>query len=467
MRHKVVLYNPQAVFYTMPLGLLAVGSCLDPERYDVRIIDARLEDDPEAAVLAEIDDAVCLGMSVLTGRPIADALGILRAAKARRPDLPTVWGGWHPSLFPTQCLDEPCLDYTVKGQGETSFRELVERLVDGQAADGISGVGFRQNGHVVFTDSAGLEDMDTFPPPDFGLIPVAKYFSLKGRRQLDYITSTGCLFRCAFCADPFVYNRGWSAVSPCRLADDIESLWQQYNFTDLNFQDETFFTYAHRVAEISEEFLRRDMQFTWAATMRADQGVRLPEEIFDLCIRSGLRRVLIGVESGSPAVLERIMKDTTVDQVIAAAEMCAHHGVAVIFSFIVGFPGEGNDEVQETLDLVKRLRAMSSRFETPIFYYKPYPGSRLAQEVTADIPRTLDGWADFDYVAGAAGPWVSPQIYKLVERFKFYNRFAWGPQTAWRVPLQMIARWRCQRDWYRMPLEKLVVECVKPSPRLS
>ena len=88
MRHKVVLYNPKAVFYTMPLGLLAVGSCLDAERYDVRIIDARLEDDPQAAVLAEIDDAVCLGMSVLTGRPIADALGILRAAKARRPDYP-------------------------------------------------------------------------------------------------------------------------------------------------------------------------------------------------------------------------------------------------------------------------------------------------------------------------------------------------------------------------------------------
>ena len=467
MRHKVVLYNPKAVFYTMPLGLLAVGSCLDAERYDVRIIDARLEDDPQAAVLAEIDDAVCLGMSVLTGRPIADALGILRAAKARRPDLPTVWGGWHPSLFPTDCLDEPCLDYTVKGQGEASFRALVERLVDGQGADDISGVSFRHNGHVVFNDSAGLENMDIFPPPDFGLIPVEKYFSLKRRRQLDYITSTGCLFRCAFCADPFVYNRGWSAVSPSRLADEIEQLWQQHRFTDLNFQDETFFTYTNRVAEISEEFLRRDMKFTWAATMRADQGVRLPEEIFELCIRSGLRRVLIGVESGSPVVLERIMKDTTVDQIIAAAEMCARHGVAGIFSFIVGFPGEGNAEVQETLDLVKKLRAMSSQFETPIFYYKPYPGSRLAQEVTADIPRNLDEWANFDYVAGAAGPWVSPQIYRLVERFKFYNRFAWGPQTAWRKPLQRLARWRCERDCYRLPLEKLVVECVKPVPRLS
>ena len=116
-RHKVVLYNPESVFYTMPLALLAVGSYLDPQKYEVRILDSRLEQDPGGAVLAEIDDALCLGLTVLTGAPIRDALAITRAAKARRPDLPIVWGGWHPSLFPTATLDEPNIDVTVQGQG--------------------------------------------------------------------------------------------------------------------------------------------------------------------------------------------------------------------------------------------------------------------------------------------------------------------------------------------------------------
>ena len=53
-RQKVVLYNPKAVFFTMPLGLLAIGSMLDPRRYDVRIIDGRLEANPVDAVLAEM-----------------------------------------------------------------------------------------------------------------------------------------------------------------------------------------------------------------------------------------------------------------------------------------------------------------------------------------------------------------------------------------------------------------------------
>ena len=73
-RRKVVLYNPYAVFYTMPLSLLAIGSELDPEEYEVVIIDGRLDAEAEQSVTSALDGAVCLGVTVLTGAPIADAL---------------------------------------------------------------------------------------------------------------------------------------------------------------------------------------------------------------------------------------------------------------------------------------------------------------------------------------------------------------------------------------------------------
>jgi anaerobic magnesium-protoporphyrin IX monomethyl ester cyclase len=95
-RRRVVLYNPRAVFHRMPLALLAVGSALDPDRLDVQIVDGRLEPDPVRRVAELIDDAVCLGITVLTGAPIRDALTVSRAVKAARPDLPIVWGGWYP-----------------------------------------------------------------------------------------------------------------------------------------------------------------------------------------------------------------------------------------------------------------------------------------------------------------------------------------------------------------------------------
>src|SRR4051812_37946039 len=135
-RQRVVLYNPRAVFYTMPLALLAVGSHLDPERYEVVIVDGRLEADPAAAVLSLLDGALCLGVTVLTGAPIADAVAVSRAAKAARPGIPVVWGGWHPSMFGRQCLDEACVDVTVQAQGEATFVEIVERLVAGESLEG-------------------------------------------------------------------------------------------------------------------------------------------------------------------------------------------------------------------------------------------------------------------------------------------------------------------------------------------
>lgn len=472
-RQIIVLYNPRAVFFTMPLAVLAIGSHLDRERYDVRIVDGRFfPDEPAAAaaVAAACDGALCLGVTVLTGAPIGDAVAISRAVKARHPALPIVWGGWHPSMFGRECLDEPSVDVTVQGQGEITFAEIVERLAAGRPLDGLPGCSCR--------DAAGaprlhpprpLADVNTLAPHDYGLIDVESYFTLKGKRQLDYISSQGCAFRCAFCADPFVYQRKWTGLAPERVGEELEALWRHHRFADVNFQDETFFTYAQRVEAIAGEIVRRRLPITWAATMRADQGQRLPEEVFALCKRAGLRRLLVGVESGSQEMMDRIRKDIKLEQVFLVAERCRRHGVAVHFPFIVGFPEESEQSVQATLSVIKRLRAMSPDFQTPIFYFKPYPGTPITDQAVAGgftLPCTLDEWSRFDFV-GSIGPWVTPDKHRLIERFKFFQQLAWSPRSPWRRPFQALARWRCARDFYAAPLEKLVANLVSPAPKLS
>jgi radical SAM superfamily enzyme YgiQ (UPF0313 family) len=467
---KILLYNPKAVFYTMPLGLLAVGSNLDSERFEVIIIDGRLEPDPLRALKPHLSEALCLGMSVLTGRPIHDALQISRAVKAARPDLPTIWGGWHPSLFPKECLEEQSIDVAVQAQGEATFRQIVERLAEKQSLEGVAGCTFRRNGAVMQNPPRAMQDMTVFAPVNYDLIPVQKYYAFKKQRQLDYISSTGCYFRCTFCADPFVYKRKWTALSPARMGEDLESLWQRHCFDDLHLQDETYFTYRDRVVAVAEEFLRRDLKFTWTATLRADQGTRLAEEDFALCKRSGLRRVLIGVESGSQEMLNWMKKDITIEQILLAAERCARHDLAVDFPMIVGFPDEPEESVLATLRIAKQLRAISPKFKTQIFFYQPYPGSPISDMVKAKgypLPQTLDEWANFDFV-GSYGPWVSRAKWQLVQRFKFYSRHAWDVQNGWlRRPLQHLANWRCAKDFYHFPIEKWLVETLRPSLQVS
>lgn len=469
-RPRVVLYNPDAVFYTMPLALLAVGSNLDPDRYEVIVVDSRTSADPQGDVLAALEGAICFGVTVLTGAPIRDAMTMSRAVKARRPDLPVVWGGWHPSLFPGGCLEEASVDVSVQGQGEATFVEIVDRIARGESLAGCAGCWYRDADGVPRPNPArAMADLNEFRPIDYDLIRPQEYFRLKGRKQLDYITSQGCFFRCAFCADPFVYKRRWMALDPVRVADEIEAAWRRWGFVDVNFQDETFFTYAQHVQGIAEEFIRRKLPITWAATMRADQCSRLPDEVFDVCRRSGLRRVLVGVESGSPEMLRRLRKDITLDQVFFAAERCRKAGVRVQFPFIVGFPGETEESVRATFDVAKRLRAISGEFEVHIFYFKPYPGSAITQEAVANgyrLPEGLEEWANFDFI-GSAGPWVSPEKYRRVEGFKFYQRTAFDHAPAWKRPLQWLARARCRSDFYAFPLEKAVSEWVAPPQRLA
>lgn len=469
-RRKVVLYNPDAVFFTMPLALLAIGSELDPEKYDIVLIDGRLEQDPASAVTKELEGAVCLGVTVLTGAPIADALSVSRAAKAAHPDVPIVWGGWHPSMFGEDCLRDDCVDITVQAQGEATFNEILSRLVEGRSMDGCNGCSFKlEDGKVRVNPPRALIPLEAFRPHNYDLIPVERYFDLKGKRQLDYISSQGCNFRCAFCSDPFVYGRKWVGLEPASIVRALEKLWTKHRFDDVNFQDETFFTKRERVESMARSIVDAEMEFTWAATMRADQGMRLPDEVWKLCKQSGLRRLLVGVESGDPAMLKRIKKDVTIEKILHTAERMRELDIAGIFPFIVGFPDESDASVDATIRFARHLRRMSPDFETPIFYFKPYPGSEIVNESVASgyrLPENLAEWSEFDYVAGLPGPWVSPEKFELIERYKFFLDFAFqgAAESGW---LQKLAKLRVERLDFRWPLEMHVLQRFRPAEKLS
>ncbi len=90
---------------------------------------------------------------------------------------------------------------------------------------------------------------------------------------------------------------------------------------------------------------------------------------------------------------------------------------------------------------------MSPDFLTPIYYFKPYPGSELVIEAVERgfrLPETLEAWAQFDYVAGSPGPWVSPEKFELIERFKFFHELAWKrmpPRQATAAATRALSLW--------------------------
>lgn len=471
MKKIVLLYNPKSVFYDMPLALLAIGSVLDKNLYEVIIIDGRIEENPLQIISKYMDRSVCLGITSLTGNPIKDALFITSEVKKLNKNLPVIWGGWHTSLFPEQTLhDEKNIDITVQGQGEETFKELVEALSNQQSVASIKGICYRnENGEVIKNSARTMVPMDTLSDVNYDLIDVEKYFAKKGRRQLDYISSTGCHFRCTFCADPFVYERKWTAISAEIMVEKLAVLHEKYQFTDLNLQDETYFTFRNRVVEIAERLIEKNLNVTWAATMRADQGARLSDKDFETCAKSGLRRLLIGVESGSQEMMDWLKKDIKMEQVYTCAERCKKYNIAVIFPFIVGFPDESEKSISSTINMVKELNQMHPNFSTPIFYFKPYPGSTITDEVVKKgyiLPKTIYDWSDFDYI-GSSGPWVSDEKYDFFEKFKFYLKLGYSNQKLIFKPIQTLAKIRCKYNYFALPIEKKLFEMLFSKQKLS
>jgi len=469
-KHKIVLYNPDAVFFDMPLALLAIGSCFDNSRYDVVIIDGRIDENAHQKVLEEVKGAVCFGVTVLTGKPINDAIVITRKVKQNNPEVPTVWGGWHTSLFPERTLEEEMsIDIAVQGQGEITFQELIAAFEKNSSLDGIHGICYHsEDGEVIKNPTREMVNMDELPPANYGLIDVEKYFQKKGRRQLDYISSVGCFYRCAFCADPYVFKRKFSAISPERMSLEFARLYKKYAYEDINFQDETFFTFKDRVLLMAQELINQNINISWAATLRADQGNRLTQDDFHLLAKSGLRRVLVGVESGSQEMMDWLKKDIKKEQVISTAEKCIESNIDVQFPFIVGFPGESAEAFTKTINFAITLANKSDLFEIIIFYFKPYPGSAISRDVIKQgylMPTSLQQWSEFDYI-GSSGPWMTAEKYHDAETLKFYLKLSRSKHTL-AFPLKWIAKKRLMNKRLGFPIEKSVIEKFIPQQKLS
>jgi radical SAM superfamily enzyme YgiQ (UPF0313 family) len=464
-RAKVLLFNPRSEFYAMPLGLIAVGSALDPELYDVRIFDARIDANAAASVLEEARDAICVGMTVFSGPPIADALNLSRDLKRAFPDLPVIWGGWHPSIMPEQCIASGVIDAVVIAQGEPVFRELVAMMDRRQEWPHIRGLCLSIDGAPRRTPPRPMVRMDELSAARYDLLNVESYFRHKGRRQLDYSSSRGCPYKCTFCADPMVYASKWTGLNPERVVRELLDLYKRYRMEEVFFLDDDLFASLKRIQALAEAFRDADIPFAWKGTARADELCRLPEEFFPRLRAAGCVRINVGAESGSQKILDRIKKEYKVDEIVTAARRAGKAGISVSHSFITGFPGETEQDFQSTLDVIKTIRRTSARHEASVYFYSPYPGTEMVHELETRglrLPDKLEDWENFN-IEGAWLPRDNRRLVKRIRNLNFYLRHGYSASSgsAARRLLRGISRWRCEHDWYGFGIERFVAEGLR------
>jgi anaerobic magnesium-protoporphyrin IX monomethyl ester cyclase len=355
----------------LPYGLLFLAGFLRSKGFEVKIYDRNVDRRNLEKVLEEYNPDLA-GISVLTGPVINDAVYISKKIKSIK-DIPLIWGGIHPTIFPQHVLKKEYIDYVILGEGELPLLELSNYLLKGAGKpENIDNLGFKKNGQIKINKIRDFIDLNTLPLPAWDLIEIEKYVQSKfySDRVITLNTSRGCPYRCAYCYNQAVNNRRWRGVSPERIIQYIDHLQQKFGIKGFQMYDDSFDVNKGRIRDLCNLIISRQKNIYWQHFSKVN-FVNI--DLLRLEKKAGLRFIEYGIESGSERLLNFIDKDQTVSMIKNAYSICREIGLDAGALFMVGMPTETLDEVNQTVNLVSSLKT----HQTITTIFRPYPATKL------------------------------------------------------------------------------------------
>ncbi len=305
--------------------------------------------------------------------------------------------GTHVSALPGETLGAaPWVDAVARGEYELTVHEVALSVSGGGAAEGIAGLSYGSEGKVIHNpDRQPLEDLDALPMVAQVYqehLRIEDYFNPNALYpMITTVTSRGCPHGCSFCVYPQTFSgRRVRRRSPKSVANEMEFIEREIpGVQAVFFEDDTLGLSKTHLAALCREISERNLRISWTANVRADldgEGLRLLRD-------AGCRMVCVGFESGSQRLLDECRKGIRVEQSREFMACARELGILVHGCFMVGFPGETRDTMQETLDLAIDLDPDTAQFY-PMMVYPGTDAYRSAKEdgrlVTEEYARWLD-----------------------------------------------------------------------------
>ncbi|MCE1226098.1 MAG: B12-binding domain-containing radical SAM protein [Geobacteraceae bacterium] len=359
-----------------PTGLCYIAALLREHGHTVSIVDAEaLHWDVEKTVAEVLDLTPLLVGIACKSLWMPSAALVAAALHAKRPDLPIFAGGNHVTALPERTLEEnPAILGVIIGEGEITFKELVEALKNGHDWSSIAGLALRLDGKPVRTQPrARILDLDELPAPAFDLLPDLTTHYRPPLNLVDktpafsLLTSRGCPSKCTFC-DRSVFGNRVTGHSPEYMMEIIRNLHQQYGVCYLLFDDDNLLIRKDKLFRLLDLIEESGLGIQFNCQSRVDT---ITEEVLIRLKQAGCRRVLFGIESGSPDILKAMQKRISTEQIIRAVNMTQSAGLMALGYFILGYPGETEETLKETVELIRK----STFDDVAVFFFTPLPGS--------------------------------------------------------------------------------------------
>lgn len=421
---KIALVNPptqKAVFHHqryVPIGLAYLAAVLEKNGHELSVIDCPAtgmdHDKLRKKIRAFKPDLV--GVTSMTPT-IRSALQSARVAKEACPDATIAMGGPHATFMDKQILsDEESVDVVVRGEGETTILELAQKVIDSRKFQDVKGITFRNDSKPFQTPQRPpIQNLDDLPYPAYNHFALEKYL-LYGKLVLPVITSRGCPYKCSFCMTSHVLGQGYRARNPKNVVDELEHIKNVYQADAFTFYDNTLTLDKERVFKICEEIKARKIGIPWDCQTRVDL---VSEEILTKLKETNCQEVFFGVESGCQEILDAVKKRTTVKQNETAIRLAKKVGLFVSISIIIGYPGETEEMLKQSLDFIRRVEPD----DVYLCVATPYPGTELRQVIEEMGWKISPDWSLYDTMTPVfENPSLSEEEAKKLRR-TFYDGF--------------------------------------------
>jgi radical SAM superfamily enzyme YgiQ (UPF0313 family) len=411
----------------VPIGLSSLAAYARLEGHQVAICDLNISEQPDEELREQLTDFQpdVVAVTAVTSTIMA-AARVAEASRQTRPEAKIIVGGPHPTAMPRETLEMGCFDALCVGEGEYVLCQWLAAM----NAE-VAGLWHYENGTAIPPGEAnpGIADLDALPFPAYDLLNVPRYnfADVNCRKNPTGLmeTSRGCYGNCVYC-NKLVHGHKLRFKSAQRVVDEMEYLLD-LGFNEIGLMDDCFTADMNRVMEICQEIIKRGLKFPWtpAGGLRVD---RVKPEMFKLMKKAGCYRTPFGVETGSARILERIDKRITHEQALEAVRTAKAAGLETFGFFMLGLPGETEEDLKKTIDFAIKLNPHYVKFP----FTMPLPGTRLYDELEAAGRIKSHDWEKYVFATPAREiydhqtlSWDVLEKYEKMAYRKFYLRLSY------------------------------------------
>ncbi len=310
-------------------------------------------------------------------------------SRRHRPEAKIIAGGGYPTVFPKECLENHAIDSVVIGEGEATLVHLLNELNHFSDRDfedkfPFDGYGIKSDlGDIEIVPKKSFLDMEDIPISAWDRLDVQKYFENSGQCTLPIEAVRGCPYHCTFCNTQLTWGYRLRYKNVDGLIKEMKELMSRYG-AQLHFIDDNRSVDRSWMAEFLNSIIRE--QIVLEAAPSSFHANHLDDELLELLKKAGVKTIGIGVETGSQELQKRIKKNLDLERVTKIVRMIKSKGLRVHANYMVGFPHESMDQIEETLEFAKALKAHSNQFLVLV----PYPGTELFEQAKKDQLLTID-----------------------------------------------------------------------------